>query len=596
LYFEYDDGSGYFPIGHNVYRARSIWGYEREYKDYMTKMSAHGENYARVSVNALQNQFILALERARVGDQDAAGLGRYDLKNAWRLDRVLQLAEAHGICVTLGIENFPWFREKGEHARWAESPYNAANGGPCAEPAAFFTNPQAKKLYKRRLRYLVARWGYSPTILAWELWNEVNLVTGYASAPARDWHQEMARYLKALDVNRRLVATSYPTTPGDPRVEALPEMDYVQTHQYNSKDLAAEVSAVCLDKAHRYQKPHFFAETGLTPGTGLAEDPTGIHLHNAIWASAHSLGAGTAMLWWWDNYIEFRNLYHHYAALSKFVAGVQFNKHRFVPVKIESVHYSHPHPPRVRPLLLEGRSPVMKPQVLRVGSDGRVDAAETLSRNLYGTPDTVYWKHNPVTFKVNGDGPWRFSVWPATLYGKGAKIRARVDGRLELSKDLANPSGNSRSLAYEHAGEYAVNVPPGEHEIEVSNDGEGWLESAAYLFSGYCKPSDPPLRAFGLQEPGDPSDGLAALLWIQNTGNTWFLRSIGETPETVEDAVIRLRGFPDAEYQIEWWDTYGGKVIRREAAVGREALLEIPIPPVRADIVCKVFRGGRKGE
>lgn len=37
----------------------------------------------------------------------------------------------------------------------------------------FFTNERARADYKQRLRYLVARYGYSTSIFAWEFFNEV---------------------------------------------------------------------------------------------------------------------------------------------------------------------------------------------------------------------------------------------------------------------------------------------------------------------------------------------------------------------------------------------------------------------------------------
>ncbi len=37
-----------------------------------------------------------------------------------------------------------------------------------------FTDPQARKYQQRIFRYIVARWGYSPNILSWELFNEID--------------------------------------------------------------------------------------------------------------------------------------------------------------------------------------------------------------------------------------------------------------------------------------------------------------------------------------------------------------------------------------------------------------------------------------
>ena len=52
-------------------------------------------------------------------------------------------------------------------------------------PAAFFTDPEAKALFKQRLRYLVARYGAYRNLLAWELFNEVQFV---GSAPCNPYN------------------------------------------------------------------------------------------------------------------------------------------------------------------------------------------------------------------------------------------------------------------------------------------------------------------------------------------------------------------------------------------------------------------------
>ena len=58
--------------------------------------------------------------------------------------------------------------------QWPVNPYNTVNGGPAKTPADFWTDPTARALYRRRLRYLVARYGSQTSIAFWELWNETD--------------------------------------------------------------------------------------------------------------------------------------------------------------------------------------------------------------------------------------------------------------------------------------------------------------------------------------------------------------------------------------------------------------------------------------
>jgi hypothetical protein len=51
-----------------------------------------------------------------------------------------------------------------------------ANGGPLATPRGVpDRTPGRRALFERRLRYLVARWGWATNLQAWELWNEADL-------------------------------------------------------------------------------------------------------------------------------------------------------------------------------------------------------------------------------------------------------------------------------------------------------------------------------------------------------------------------------------------------------------------------------------
>lgn len=76
------------------------------------------------------------------------------------------------------------------------NPYNSVNGGPRDDPACFADHPDAVKYWNQRMRYIVARWEYSPNIMSWEFWNEVNW-TPLASEPILGpWIQRSAAVLR----------------------------------------------------------------------------------------------------------------------------------------------------------------------------------------------------------------------------------------------------------------------------------------------------------------------------------------------------------------------------------------------------------------
>ena len=322
-YFQFDSGDSYFIIGHNV-----CW--TDDYERYFKNMAAHGENYTRIWMI----HWNVALEWS---GGDYPGLGRYHLDKAKRIDHILELAEKYGIYIMLCLESFNTLRIRNPYPAYQGNPYSKENGGMLEKPEQFFTNPEARDLFKRRLRYLVARYSYSPYIHCWEFWNEVDIIEKYISSEAVEWHKEMARYLRQIDPMKHPITTSFAGTKGDPAIWQLPEMEFTQNHQYNSKDMAESISQWTKHNISEFKKPHVFGEFGTDAGGPRSEkDPDGIALHNGIWAAPLSGSAGTAMLWWWDNYIEPRNLYYHFKPFAEFVKDIDWHRSGFRDIEINN--------------------------------------------------------------------------------------------------------------------------------------------------------------------------------------------------------------------------------------------------------------------
>lgn len=572
--FEFDDGTPYFPVGLNTCWGKSTFDYDRWFE----KLAENGGNCARLWLNPM---FLFALET-----KDR--LGHYNSDAAWRVDYVLNLAEKYGIRLMFCIESFNSVRIEPEYPRWNESPYNTANGGPCATPSEFFSSPVARKLFLQRLRYIVARWGYSSNVFCWELWNEVDLADKYDSIAVRHWHVEMARYLKDVDPNRHLVSTSFANSEGDSLIDALPEIDFVQTHNYGANDLAAELSVWNIEKDRRYKKPHFIGEFGLHwQGTGNEKDKSGSHIREAIWASAVSRSAGTGMTWWWDTYIDPQELWQLYKPLSQFVADVEWNRRRFKSAD-PTFSFATPQPPQTFNVHVVGRHTSWvdhasnSPQRIKVRRDGSVEGAENLSTALHGTGNHPTW-HNPLTISVDGDTKWKFAVTVKGVsdYG-GARLKIWLDGIQVRAEDFKDDSETRTGTMNTYDGVYGIDVPPGAHEIKVFNDGVDWV-NCSYQLLNYGLKHRPALRAVGVQ------DESSALLWLQNEKASFRAESDGERPSAVEHALLRLNGLRDGAYRAEFWDCGRGKQSETivKAQGGR---LFVPLPAILKDLAIKLKR------
>ncbi|MCL4784140.1 MAG: DUF5060 domain-containing protein [Bryobacterales bacterium] len=322
-YLEHGNGDGFFAIGENLcmYEKREGTYY---FDRILPKLASNGANYVRLWQEYYVPQDLSVEAGAGDGaftgfplETQATGLGRYDLASAWRLDHVTRECERQDIYYQIAFEMTVWWQTRQKY-RWPRNPYNAANGGPCVKPEDYFTSPVARELVKRRLRYSVARWGWSMHLAAWELWNEVDNNEHFDPAANEDWHREMARYLKSIDPWRHLITTSW----RDSRMFALPEIDLVQAHSYWDAEYdAAQYTLQDSDHLMRpYGKPFFFGEQGVgNPALMAKLDPEGRNFHHAMWASALSGAAGTGLYWWWHNYVEPLDLYCHYKPLAQFL-------------------------------------------------------------------------------------------------------------------------------------------------------------------------------------------------------------------------------------------------------------------------------------
>lgn len=306
-YFAFDDGSPYIPIGLNIgWAGQDVLG---DYTRWFDRLSANGGNVARIWMAA----WSFGLE------WNDTGLGDYTnrMKQAWLLDQIFQLAEARGIYIMLTLVNHGAFSTS-VNPEWADNPYNKANGGPLASPIDFVTDPTAKAFFKQRLRYIAARWAYSPNLFAWEWWNEVNW-TGIGDKTLGPWIQEMTPALQAFDPYDHLITNSLANGTST-QLWALPELDFSQQHDYTGGDLTktlardlARITKTAPDK------PVLMGELGYSAGAQETLDT--MHLHIGLWAAPFLGYAGGSMYWWWDNFVDPQNQWPQYQALARFLAG-----------------------------------------------------------------------------------------------------------------------------------------------------------------------------------------------------------------------------------------------------------------------------------
>ncbi len=336
----HETGQPYLPIGHNVGWAPNNTGLAW-WKQHFDASAAVGVNWARIWMCAFGGP---SLEWSSKCGPYWHGAGKLSLEIAQELDGMVELAEQRGISIQLVLQHHGQFSTK-VNPNWADNPYNIANaadGGWLRAPEDFFTDAEARRLTRNRYRYIVARWGYSTAIHSWELWNEVQWTDGWNKNhdAVVQWHREMAQYLRDADPFDHLITTSSDFI-GFKQLWSMPEIDLVQMHAYAESVLPAMEKA--MKRLRAFGKPVLIAEYGLVAEGNIPEiapdalpEPkrtqvlTGLHLHNGIWSAFHMKSGGH--LWWWDSYIEARNLFPLYTPLSLYAKGEDVGANEMNPV------------------------------------------------------------------------------------------------------------------------------------------------------------------------------------------------------------------------------------------------------------------------
>lgn len=601
LAFAFEGEKPFCAVGENM-----CWGGSRgsfDYDVWLPALAKSGGNWIRIWMSSWNCG--LEWSRENHGEWRSGGyqgVGVYSLDNAWKLDTILDIARRNRVYVMLCFGTYGEFTQGGffNEGQWGANPYNVANGGPCAKSADFWTNAEARKLYRQRLRYLMARYADLPTIHSWEFWNETN-------APAA-WVGEMARAIRgtgefrgcALDPYRHMITTTY----GDANVWRIPDVDFTQTHTYGTgdrPDFGPEI-AQNASEHEPFGKPHLMSEFGIDFRSSDAEyDPDGkaVSLHNGLWSSLTSGNAGTAMLWYWDNYVHPKNVYGEFAAARRFADKVPWVAARSVPLDIDQPHLVGV-PGAWSDVVLPGRSLWEKATVTRATVTERgLEKGKVAPGFLFGPAKQDM--RTAMTFDVNCRRPSRFSVEVSEV-SSSAKLRITVDGRVALEKALsADPPStpgekpeyvktvlrkeyNSYQATFDRS--YGVDLDAGPHTITVENVDGDWLSVGTYTLGGYRRGVLARLNVFGRRI------GTTSVLWIQNAAHNWKAVRNKVDIQPVDVSWTVIRGLPDGRYAVEWWDTSKG--VRSSCVYGRSVggQMKVTIPAIATDVAARIFPVG----
>ncbi len=584
-FFETSDGRPLPLIGHCVcwYHGRGTYDYDT----WLAAMSASGENYTR-----------LWMAPWAFGIEAEADTGlNYRLDRAWQLDRVFEEAGRRGVYLMLCFDYHGMFETRpdfwGGNDNWKINPYNAANGGPCATQNEFFTRPEARARYQKRLRYLVARYGWSPHLLAWQFFNEIDNVYRYLNpADVAAWHADMAAWLKAHDPWGHLVTTSL--TGGSDRADIwqLPQLDFAMYHSYAQARPAEALPGLVHRFLDRYGKPVMIGEFGTDwRGWRREQDPHLRGWRQGLWAGALSGSVGTAMSWWWES-IHAENLYPHFAALRDILLPAGWGEGDWQPLDFAPAG----EPPTSLGEPRPGAAPFHVTLPLDPGWGTPVPG-----RLAVANPDAAGLSAGRLNAFVHGSAhpdlrrPFQLEAWLAggarlvlhvNSVSGGAVLTVRVDGQEVFRRSLPN-----KDSQWQVNGEYnedlVVDLPTGRRLIEVRNAGNDWvyldwvrLENV--LPAAYAGGWQPSLVAVGLRRDRH------ALLYVVNPRASWPAGATNAVLDAWTGGPVKLRGLAAGRYRAVWFEPASGRRVAETTGTSDGVVLSLPLPEFSEDLAGRV--------
>jgi len=315
----FDSGERFRGVGLNIaWEARLSIGDDpkHDYAYLLSKMKENKINLVRTWINVPWN-IPLEWQQPNFGRYKAYnGIGLHPQAIA-RFDYLINHAEKNqvNLMLTMDYHGSLWSKDfdKWGNDHWKNHAYNVKNGGPAATPAEFFTHPKAISRYQDRLRYIIARWGYSTRIAAIEFWNEIDNAVfkegqNIPEQAVSQWHQTMSDYLTQIDPYQHIQTTSISHHEIDGLFD-IAGLDFTQSHLYGRTSI--EMEQFVENFSTRYKKGYVVGETAIGwDGVNNRIEEYALALHENLWVLMFNKTPILPMTWWWEAYDKNNKFFH----------------------------------------------------------------------------------------------------------------------------------------------------------------------------------------------------------------------------------------------------------------------------------------------
>lgn len=547
------DGLPFTPVGANLaWAADGVKDTLAYYQDAFPKFAQANLNWMRIWMVHWDGLNLDWLPK-NMGPSPKPGTVDEGVAETW--DKLVALAEQNGVYLQIVFQHHGQFNTT-NNSNWDTNPWNAANpGGFLKSPEDFFTDANARVMTLIKYRYIVARWGWSPAIMAWELFNEVHWTDSYRHGHEADvarWHSTVASYIRLVDVYGHLITTSTENL----KSPIYEKMDYFQPHLYAANLIAGarsfEPPFATLDR------PAFYGEEGddHQPVTTQVK-ASGLNIIPPVWASIMGQGAFAAQPWnGWQLLDQNRqgelgavfrflviNRVAKQAGLQPFSAVVECAERMPLSITAGQVWQRRAAPDIAYPC--DGTEPVDAANVPAILDGSASGQAE-------GFPGRA-------TYHLDLPRATTIRVHVISVAQAGGGLRVSADGNAVASHTWAGGQGAPVPDVLE------VNVSAGRHTLFLEGTGPDWVGISDI---------DLGLDASVLALIGRRNDHFISA-WVWHKKNIYAIH-----PTAPVSGTLDLDNVPAGSWKVTWWDTSKGVPGESRVVAHPGGMLKLQTPPI----------------
>ncbi len=557
----------------------------------------------------------------------------FDQQPSWQWDYAFEKAAQSGVTIRpVVLEKNDWIANHIDlSGNLVGEYYDLDNNRFYAAP-----NTAVRRYHEYFWRYLVARWGYSRAVHSWELINEGDPYNGnhYAQADA------FGRFMKANDPHRHLVTTSnwhsFPIIEfwGNPSYAGV---DYADIHAYaccgSEQLLAGWVKQISPPLGLESRSEYVMGGQGNSvriPGNTQFNNHGGTPRHLVIrgrgewvirfWMKANNFQgncpfgapdslAGPRLLWILDGGPSGRaNVVPPDIEGKPFVCSSPAGSYDWRPFDSRTTHDGRPAPPSARLILTDDELhslAIFFQNGFGTGGEAWIDNVELISPDgqrmfINGEFDATPVHHDTAFLTA----AYSLELGGRVLSGPGKPVtRGEVgiwDNEGDWQGDENSERGRDRRGIWLHNLIWGQINPGGLIELywdpyyirhydlyyhfkAFRNFMDGIPLTNGHYRDARATTSHADLRAWG------QVDRVAQRghLWIQNRHHTW--RNVVDNVSIIpRSGFIQIPDMLPGVYQVEWWDTYEGRVILTRNVPSNNDVLSLELPqPLTSDIAVK---------